>query len=119
MANILVIDNEAVLLGLIASALRIDGHTVKALSDPLEALEAASDAEFPLDLLVTDIEMEPISGFEILRRLVKNGVRCPALFMSGYPAMTGALSPGLGPHELLEKPFTAQQLRSAVSKALA
>jgi len=119
MANILVIDDEAVLLGLIASALRLDGHTVRALSDPLEALEGAGDAEFPIDLLVTDIGMRPISGFEVLQRLVKRGIRCKALFMSGYPAMTGAVSAGLGPHALLEKPFTAQELRSAVSKALA
>jgi CheY-like chemotaxis protein len=39
MANILVIDDESVLLTLISNTLRLDGHTVTALSEPLAALD--------------------------------------------------------------------------------
>jgi DNA-binding NtrC family response regulator len=119
MSNILVIDDEAVLLDLIATVLRLDGHTVIAMSDPLAALDCLRGAELlPIDLLLTDIEMKPISGFELVNCLGKTGIIIPVLFTSGYPALSGAVANSLGERSILEKPYTAAQLRTAVSKAL-
>ena len=118
MANILVIDDEPVLLNLIATALRLDGHTIKAICDPLAALDAHGDEQSPIDLLLTDIDMVPISGFELVKRLSKTGFNSPVLFMSGYAALAGAVAESLGERAVLEKPFTAAQLRSAVHRML-
>ena len=118
MANILVITNEAILLVLISTTLRLDGHTVVALSDPLEALESEVAPQPPIDLLVTDIEMKPISGFELVTRLTKTGFTGPVLFSSGYPSLSSIVSASLGSRSILEKPFTAAQLRVAVRSAL-
>jgi DNA-binding NtrC family response regulator len=117
-AYILVIDDEEILLYLISNTLRMEGHEVVSLTDPLAALELKTFVQRPFDLLLADIHTKQISGFELVKRLALNGITLPVLFMSGYPASTTAIASGLGHCSLLEKPFTAQQLRAAVKKAL-
>jgi len=118
MANILVIDDDPVLLDLISTILRQVGHQVTAIADPAEACESfcAGDA---IDLLLTDITMRPISGFEVVKRLTFLGFHGSILFTSGYPALSGAVASALGERAIIEKPFTAAQLRSAVGRSLA
>jgi DNA-binding NtrC family response regulator len=118
MANILMIDDEPLLLGLISNTLRLDGHKTIALSDPLDALDYQREGQSPIDLLLTDIDMKPISGFELVNRLTKAGFDGPVLFTSGYPALSGAIANSLGQRSILEKPFTAPQLRAAVRGTL-
>jgi two-component system OmpR family response regulator len=117
MANILVVDDEPVLLDLISTALRRDGHQVIAMTDPVAACESFDSGRIAVDLLVTDVTLRPISGFEIVSRLIKKGFTSPVLFMSGFPALSDALG-GLDMRAVLEKPFTAQQLIAAVHNAL-
>ncbi len=119
MANILVIDDEVMLLDLISNTLRLDGHHVTAMSDPLAVLEFQRAGQSPVDLLLSDISMKPISGFELVKRLTKAGFNSPVLFTSGYPALSEAVANGLGERSVIEKPFTAAQLRAAVRRALA
>ncbi len=119
MANILVIDDEPLLLDLIANILRLDGHNVRAQCDPIAALHFQEAGEAPIDLLVTDISLKPITGFELVAGLSKKGFNSPVLFTSGYPAPYWAAANRVRNYPILEKPFTAAQLRAAVGKALA
>ena len=73
MANILVIDEDLILLNLIATTLRLEGHTVNALSDPPAVLDSLQGGGMSLDLLVTEINLVGLSGFELVRRLCKAG----------------------------------------------
>lgn len=118
MANILLVDDEPVLLGLISNTLRLDGHEVSAVCNPLMALASQSAGQTPIDLLLTDIDLKPISGFELVNRLSKIGFNGSVLFMSEYPALVAAVAESLGERAILEKPFTATQLRGAIAKAL-
>jgi DNA-binding NtrC family response regulator len=118
MANILLIDDDAVLLDLISNTLRLAGHTVSALRGPLAAFEFFGAGKLPIDLVLTDIDLTPISGFELMKRLRKRGFKSPVLFMSGYRGLAEAVAESFGQRTVLEKPFTAPQLRSAVHKAL-
>ena len=118
MANILLIDDELVLLTLMSTALRRDGHTVTALSDPLAALAVQAGGQVPIDLIVTDISMKPISGFQLVNRIIGEGFAGPVLFTSGYPAFSDTIAHSLGVHSVLEKPFTVAQLETAVRRAL-
>jgi DNA-binding NtrC family response regulator len=118
LANILVIDDEPVLLGLVSTALRRDGHQVTAMDDPLAATAAYKSGGLPVDLLLADVSLRPISGFEIFKRFMKAGFNGPVLFMSGYPAVSGIIVESIGARAVLEKPFTAPELRSAVRQAL-
>jgi DNA-binding NtrC family response regulator len=119
MANILVVDDEPLLLDLISTILRLDGHNVRAMGDPITALNFQEAGEAPIDLLVTDISLKPISGFELVTGLSKKGFNSPVLFASGYPALYWAVPDSMRDYPILEKPFTAAQLRAAVRGALA
>jgi CheY-like chemotaxis protein len=82
MARILVIEHDLNLLNLISSVLRQDGHTVTETSDPTEALAIAERQPKDFDLILTDVELHPISGFEFVRRLTIKGIHIPTQFMS-------------------------------------
>ena len=116
MANIFVIDDEQVLLDLIAATLRLDGHRVTAFENPLSFIESAGN--LLIDLLVTDVEMKPINGFEVVKRLAQKGFTGPVLFMSGFFYPQNVYSGTLSQRMVLEKPFTSGQLRAAVREAL-
>jgi DNA-binding response OmpR family regulator len=118
MANILLINDEPVLLNLISNTLRLEGYVVTSMCDPLTAVESFRAGRLQIDLVLTDIELTPISGFELVKRLSKTGFKSPALFMSGDPALVGVVAESLGHCAVLEKPFTAAQLRSAVRSTL-
>jgi two-component system OmpR family response regulator len=119
MANIMVIDDEALLLDLISNTLRLDGNTVISMSDPLAAIDYLNSGQPVVDLLLTDIDMKPISGFELVKRLVKNDFGSPVVFLSGYSGLSAAVTDSLGVRSLLEKPFTAKELRAVVRNSLA
>jgi DNA-binding response OmpR family regulator len=119
LANILVVDDEAMLLDLISNTVRLDGHHVTALCDPLAALAFQETGQPPIDLILTDIEMRPISGFELVKRLRSAGFDGEVLFTSGYSALSAAVAKSLGERLILQKPFTGAQLRAAVRGSLA
>ena len=119
MAHILVIDDESILLDLISRTLRQTGHTVTAMSDPIAAMGSFSEGKPPVDLVLTDVDMRPINGFELVRRVTKAGFKGPALFMSGYPDLASAMAYSADLYSFIDKPFTIHQLRAAVGRILA
>jgi DNA-binding NtrC family response regulator len=119
MARILVVDDEPVVLELITLALQLQGHDVTAVGDPLSAFDPTCVSPANIDLLVTDVNMKPITGFEVVSRLVELGFQGQVLFMSGYSALSVANSGKPGKSAIIEKPFTVETLREAVGKALA
>ena len=119
MAKILVVDDEQVVLELITLALQLQGHDVTAVGDPLSALDPTCVSPADIDLLVTDVNMKPITGFELVSRLAETGFQGQVLFTSGYSALAVAIAGKPGKSAIIEKPFTVETLREAVAKALA
>jgi CheY-like chemotaxis protein len=119
MARILVIEHDLNLLNLISSVLRQDGHTVTETSDPTEALAIAERQPKDFDLILTDVELHPISGFEFVRRLTIKGIHIPTQFMSELPGIAHVIASTIGAHAVIEKPFAAPTLRKGVAKFLA
>jgi DNA-binding NtrC family response regulator len=115
-ARLLVVDDENIVLDLIATVLRTDGHTVTALSDPSMASDCPNIAA--IDLILTDVTMTPFSGFELVKRLTILGFDGQVLFMSGFPNLSASISRSIGEWSVLEKPFTALELRKAVKRVL-
>lgn len=105
----------------LAMVLRKAGYQVLQAYDGLEAwetLERARSEGAPVDLLVTDLLMPRMSGLDLLARLAESPERVPALVISGYAdAETEEAVRKFG-CELLEKPFTAEELLRLVSQAL-
>ena len=72
-----------------------------------------------IDLLLTDVVMPQISGWELAGEVTRRSPTTRVLYMSGYTAQIiaehGSLQEGVA---LIQKPFTAQQLRNRVRQVL-
>jgi CheY-like chemotaxis protein len=70
--RILVVDNHADTADLLARVLRANGHAVRAAGTAADALAAC--AARPFDLLVSDVALPGVDGWELVRRV--RGDRC-------------------------------------------
>ncbi len=120
MALILVVDDEAPLLKVLARYLQGLGHDVLAADNGAEALAMLEGRA--VDLLITDINMPKVDGIEIIQSLTARGLSVPAIAMSGGGTFDKSLLLGsaglLGAVDTLEKPFELATLRAAVERAL-
>jgi two-component system, cell cycle sensor histidine kinase and response regulator CckA len=116
--TLLIADDEPSVRRLVASALRRDGYRLLVASSAEEALVMAGSHDGTIDLLLTDAIMPGRSGVELanLMRAEHSGI--PVILMSGYTKETLDL-PGLAaPIDLLQKPFSPQELRRRIREAL-
>ncbi len=85
--RILVVDDEPHLRFAAGLALRRLGYLVEEAGDGREALAKLREARksgVPFDLLITDVQMSPSGGLDLLDRLTEEGIRLPVLVISGY-----------------------------------
>ncbi len=72
-----------------------------------------------MDLVITDIKMPKISGLELLKYVKENVKGTEIMIITGYPSIKGAVEAVKdGAEDYLVKPFTDEELLSAVSKML-
>jgi two-component system cell cycle sensor histidine kinase/response regulator CckA len=119
MAFILIVEDDEVLLGLLSSLLRREGHEVREATSALIALEILEVEKDRCDLVLTDFEMKPMNGLQLVNRIVQKSPTMKILFMSGYPTVAHAIEERFGSEALLLKPFPAQELSRKIKKALA
>jgi CheY-like chemotaxis protein len=117
-ARILVVDDRADERNLVQEMLVSTGHEVVCASNGREALQQqrANSA----DLIITDLFMPELDGVETILALRHEFPSVKIVAMSGNVAGDTMLSVArrLGAVEVLEKPFTLEQLLTAVAKAL-
>ena len=117
--TLLVVEDESALRDVAGRILSGAGYRVLAADGGPKALELAALHEGSIDLLVSDVVMPGMLGKELAERLVHDRPGTRVLYMSGYAhpvlASQGTLDPGVA---LLEKPFTAADLLSAVRRRL-
>jgi DNA-binding response OmpR family regulator len=117
---IVVADDDADILDLVALTLERAGHVVHRARDGEEALEL-DRREHP-DLAVLDVSMPKLDGFELTRRLRNDpdttGVRIVLLTAL---VQDSDVSAGLdaGAHEYVRKPFSPEELQTRVAELLA
>jgi len=119
MAFILIVEDDEVLLGLLSSMLRREGHEVREAVSAVAALEILEAEKDRCDLVLTDFEMKPMNGLQLVNRVVQRSPNMKILFMSGYPTVAAAIEERFGPGCLLQKPFPAAELSKKIKKALA
>lgn len=118
MARILLADDDKSSRDLVARALGSDGHAVDVTQDGSEALDKLK-AGGGYDLLVTDVQMPGMDGVTLARHVQAAVPGLRMLLMSGYTSELDRASGTLGGNVgTIAKPFTLEQLRSAVKKAL-
>lgn len=117
--TVLVTDDEDGLRDVAGRILTGAGYHVISAECGAKALEVAAGHSGEIDLLLSDVVMPGMLGKELAERLTDVRPSTRVLYMSGYAqpvlASQGTLDPGV---ELLEKPFTANDLLTAVRKRL-
>ena len=115
--NILIVDDDIGILELIQRHLHsLDYHTFRAVSVK-EAVAILRDTE--IDLLITDLKMPEVDGFELIKFVSEHYPTIPKLVVTGYPSIQDALSAiKSGVVDYLVKPFTKAELKQAVHKSL-
>ncbi|MDI6098279.1 ATP-binding protein [Actinoplanes sp. NEAU-A12] len=117
--TLLVVEDEEALRDVAGRILTGAGYRVIAAEGGAHALELAARHDGEIDLLVSDVVMPGMLGKELAERLVDVRPGTRVLYMSGYAqpvlASQGTLDPGVA---LLEKPFTANDLLTAVRRRL-
>ncbi len=115
---ILVVDDEEGVCKLLAAILRSHGYEVLEATSGAAALAVYEKNAHKIDLLVTDVVMPQMSGFELAQQL---GERSPALrilYMSGYRDNAFGDAAGEVPRAFLHKPFTPDILVAKVRDVL-
>jgi CheY-like chemotaxis protein len=113
-ATILVVDDVAAVRHLARRALEVAGYRVLEAGDGIEALDCLIRSPV-VDLVITDVRMPNMDGWELAARLAGRSPRVPVLFMSGYDEHLGSQSL-LGP--ILAKPFSSEQLFERIRQVL-
>jgi len=107
--RVLLVDDEDNLRSMLEAALRHMGFDVTAATNGREALALVGTA-MP-DIIVLDVMMPDLDGFEVCRRLRSDGVRTPVLFLTARDATEDKVR-GLttGGDDYLVKPFSLEEL---------
>jgi putative two-component system response regulator len=119
MSRILLVEDESLLLEVMCNILEAEGYEMHPAANGKIALEIL--ANFKPDLIISDIMMPEMDGFEFLAsvRDMPNGITTPFLFLS---ALTGRAdvnrARSLGVDDYLFKPFDAPELINAVRSRL-
>ncbi len=115
--NILIVDDDINILELIQRHLHsLNYHTYKAVSVK-EAVAILRDSE--IDLLITDLKMPDVDGFQLIQFASEHYPNMPKLVVTGYPSVQDSLSAiKSGVVDYLVKPFTKEELKQGVIKSL-
>ena len=107
--RILVVDDESYITDLVGTALRYEGFDVQQAHNGFDALTAV--VGWSPDLVVLDVMLPDIDGFEVTRRLRGDGVRVPVLFLTAKDATEDKVN-GLtvGGDDYVAKPFSLEEL---------
>jgi DNA-binding response OmpR family regulator len=111
--RILIVEDEVPVARQIASALTEDGHDPMAVHNGEAALEAVRKT--PFDLIVLDIRLPGIDGFQVLRRLRAQHLASRVLLLTARGAVDDRITGlQLGADDYLPKPFSMRELVARV-----
>lgn len=112
--KILLVEDEEPTRPLLQRMLESFGYEASAAADGEEALRLAAGRDF--DLLITDIVMPGMNGYELAERFEHEHRGTPTLFITGSPLVDGA-PPDAG-LRTLQKPFGAEDLQRRIHETL-
>ena len=116
-ARVLVVDDEPSITDLLAMALRYEHFAVQVAHSGREALDAVEEEE--PDLVVLDVMMPGIDGFEVARRLRNSGAHVPVLFLTARDATEDKVRGlTLGGDDYMTKPFSVEELVARIRAIL-
>jgi two-component system OmpR family response regulator len=116
-STVLVVDDDEFIRDLVSSALRIAGFTAATATGGLDALDTVQ-RDRP-DLIVLDVGLPGIDGFEVCRRLREAGEMVPVIFLTARDAAEDRVSGFTrGGDDYVTKPFSLEELVARVRAVL-
>jgi two-component system, OmpR family, response regulator len=115
--RVLVVDDEPPITELVSLVLGYEGFSVATAASGREALAAVE--RFRPQLMVLDVMLPDLDGFEVQRRLAATGTRIPLLFLTARDATKDKVR-GLtiGGDDYVTKPFSIEELLARVKAVL-
>jgi DNA-binding NtrC family response regulator len=119
MKTILLVDDEPELTSILAETLERAGYTVIPRPDAESALTVLLNRT-SVDLVITDLQLPGMSGFELTEVLRKALPSVPVIMLTAYGSVESYIeSRSMGVFEYINKPVQAKELRRIVKTALA
>ena len=115
--KILLVEDNADNLLVLAICLQIEGFTVEQAHDGLEAFQKLEDETF--DVVVSDIRMPGLSGFDLVGRILERFAEMPIVLITADPrARRMATDKQAGVSSVLIKPFPVKDLVRSIREAV-
>jgi two-component system, OmpR family, response regulator len=115
--RVLVVDDEQSITDLLSMALRYEHFDVRVAHGGRQALDAVED--FDPDLIVLDVMMPGIDGFEVARRLRNSELHLPILFLTARDTTEDKVRGlSLGGDDYMTKPFSVEELVARIRAIL-
>lgn len=117
MTRILVVDDEPHIVSLVTRALQADGYDTVSADDGQAALDRALEGD--IDLIILDVGLPTLDGFDVLRALRAEGEKMPVIMLTARSASRDAVN-GLdaGASDYVPKPFSVAELMARVRSRL-
>jgi two-component system OmpR family response regulator len=115
--ELLVVDDEHFLRDAVAASLRFLGFDVATAETGADALRLARDR--PFDLVVLDVMLPDTDGFEVVRRLRRDGCHVPVIFLTARDTQADKVAGlTLGGDDYMTKPFGLEELAARIRSVL-
>jgi DNA-binding NtrC family response regulator len=116
-SRVLVVDDEDALRTVLGNELSGEGYEVDTASDGDEAISKVQNKKF--DLLLLDIKMPKVDGFEVLRFVKKNMPAMKVIMLTGFADLKNAIeSKKLGAEDFVSKPYDLVDLLTTIERVL-
>lgn len=117
MVKILLVEDEAKMARLLAGDLKLEGYQVEVAGDGVTALEKAAGGSW--DLMILDVMLPRLDGFEVCRSLRRHGSKLPILMLTARSQDTDkVVGFQVGADDYLTKPFNILELIARVKALL-
>ena len=116
-AKLLVVEDDANILELLSASLRFAGFDVSTATSGSAAVSAAKSAN--PDLVVLDVMLPDLDGFEVIRLMRESGARTPVVFLTARDGTEDKIRGlTLGGDDYVTKPFSLEELTARIRAVL-
>ena len=114
--HILLIDDDTDVLGMVGEALAHFGMKVHPFAEGRRALRLLEDPDSPqFDLVITDINMDGMDGFDVINRVKSTKPGLPVILMTGQATLDFAIrAMRMGASNLFQKPLNIREMVNSV-----
>jgi DNA-binding response OmpR family regulator len=117
MKKILIIEDEELIRMALEDDFRLEDYDVDVASDGIEGMAKAANPD--IDLIILDIMLPGMNGFDICKRLRSQGIRTPVIMLTAKgQEIDRVVGLEIGADDYVTKPFSPRELQSRVKAVL-